>query len=106
MSDTPRTAWAGSTRRARLPRNWTRLRRRVVRRARRQCEAVVHGRRCPAVGTDVDHVVRGDDHSLANLQLLCLEHHAAKTQAEAQQARAEQGRTARRPDEPHPASRR
>lgn len=99
-------AWPPTDRRARLPPNWERLRARVIRRAGGQCEASTNGRRCPTPGTDVDHITRGDDHDLDNLQLLCRDHHNVKTSAEAQQARREQRQTSQRPQEQHPARRR
>lgn len=97
--------WASSSRSARLPANWQKLRGNVKRRAGGQCEAVEFGRRCAEPGTDCDHVIPNDDHDLANLQWLCGAHHKAKTAREsaaaARVARASRpGR--RRPREPHP----
>lgn len=86
--------YSGSTRRARLPRDWHTLRRRVITRDRGRCV------QCGAPGTDVDHITHGDDHRLANLQLLCHPCHNTKTQAEAQAAR--QAKSTRRPPQPHP----
>ncbi|MEU9400643.1 HNH endonuclease signature motif containing protein [Streptomyces sp. NPDC048242] len=83
-------AWATSNRRKRLPANWEKLRQRVIRRAGGRCQAALldTGQRCDYPGTDVDHIVRGDDHALTNLQLLCRWHHKEKTQAESAAARA------------------
>ncbi|WP_412175206.1 HNH endonuclease [Kitasatospora griseola] len=53
------------------------------------CQGVLpQGGRCEAVGTEVDHIRPGDDHSLENLQLLCAWCHRQKTQAESSRARA------------------
>ncbi|MEU4221982.1 HNH endonuclease signature motif containing protein [Actinoplanes sp. NPDC026623] len=71
----------------------------VVRdRAGGQCEAVERGMRCPAPGTDCDHVRPGNDHSYANLQWLCGPHHAVKSAREGAQARV----PLHRPPERHP----
>jgi len=82
-----RVPWEGSSRRARLPADWQWRRRQVF---------AVHGdvcHVCELPGADeVDHVVAGDDHRLANLRPIhswrtpqrC---HVAKTAAEALAAR-------------------
>lgn len=100
---TGREAWAGSTRASRLPGDWETRRRRVRARAGGQCEHVGRSGRCPRPGAECDHIARGDDHSLDNLQWLCREHHAAKTQVEARQAR--QAQSPRRPARRHPGLR-
>jgi len=87
--------WAGSTRAHRLPGDWQSRRARVRRRAGDECQH--HdptGMRCPAPGNECDHINRGDDHSVGNLQWLCAAHHRAKTATEAGHAR--------RTPEPHP----
>lgn len=97
--------WQNSDRRARLPKNWHRLREQVRARAGGQCEQITNGQRCNAIGNECDHVQRGDNHSLSNLQWLCRPHHAAKSSAEGGSAprrptaiaRARAART-----EPHP----
>lgn len=71
-----RPAWQGSTRRSRLPKNWPTLRRKVLA-AQPTC---AHCHKLPA--TDVDHIVAGDNHDLANLQGLCSPCHTRKTVAE------------------------
>jgi len=78
-----RRAWQTSTRAARLPANWRKLTRIVKARAHATCE------RCgrPAPDGECDHVQRGDDHRLDNLQWLCRTCHRTKTLAEARQAR-------------------
>lgn len=57
-----RTPWAGSNRRARLPKNWRSMHERILRRDRRICHL------CGGPGADaVDHIEAGDNHSPANL---------------------------------------
>lgn len=91
--------WRGSDRKARLPYDWETRRRLVLERCGGQCEHRNEmGWRCAGRATDVDHIRRGDDHSLANLQGLCRSHHKAKT---AQEGVAAQPR-AKRPPSPHP----
>lgn len=82
-----RDAWTGSTRRARLPKDWARIRARVLRRDRYQCQAPG----CSARATDVDHIVNDDNHSESNLQALCAPHHKAKTARESARARRRVG---------------
>ena len=93
-------AWAGSTRSARLPRNWPQLRRAVKKRAGGLCEAHPHHPDCNGVGTECDHIHPGDDHRLANLQWLSPPCHRAKTLSEATEARATRSR--KRTPAPHP----
>lgn len=71
--------WKGSTRKGRLPGNWSSLRRQAKERAGGICEMVQYGYRCTEVGTDCDHVKPGDNHDLSNLQWLCRRHHLEKT---------------------------
>lgn len=72
-------AWSSSDRRQRLPTNWPALVAQVRRRAKGKCEAKHHAVGCTRVGRDVDHIKQGDDHSLANLQLLSGPCHDVKT---------------------------
>lgn len=94
--------WAGSDRKARLPSDWDERRAFALRRDGWRCCAMTAYGRCAQIATDVDHVQRGDDHSYANLQSLCAEHHRIKTAAEAVEARREKYTTPRRPPERHP----
>ena len=75
--------WAGSTRRSRLPKDWPRTRRRILRR-----DPV-----CKECGdrpsTQVDHVKPGDDHSDGNLQGICDPCHASKSGREGNAARGQ-----------------
>jgi 5-methylcytosine-specific restriction enzyme A len=91
--------WAESTRKWQLPPDWPERRQAVRLRAGGRCEAVADGRRCPQVGTDCDHIRRGHDHSLTNLQWLCTTHHRSKSGREGAAAQP----PLRRPPETHPA---
>lgn len=83
----PSRKWAGSTRRAQLPPNWTSIRRRILQRDRHRCT------QCGAPANQVDHITPGNDHSDANLRALCHDCHQAKTKVESAQARAAAQRT-------------
>jgi 5-methylcytosine-specific restriction enzyme A len=90
--------WRGSTRRARLPKDWPTIRARILQRDGHRCTKQTIDGRCDVAATDVDHVIPGDDHSDANLTSLCTDHHRAKTAREGARAVV---RRAREP-EPHP----
>jgi 5-methylcytosine-specific restriction protein A len=94
-------AWAGSDRRARLPRDWAKRRLKVKARAGGQCEWV-DGTRCQRPGNECDHIIPNDDHSLPNLQWLCTAHHKVKTQAEAKAATQRNKAAGHRAAERHP----
>lgn len=102
--------WETSDRRERLPADWPAIVGRIKRRARRtsklginQCERrLPSGKRCPRLGTDVDHVIPGDNHAETNLQLLCPTHHERKTVKEAAEGRRAFKRSKYRPSEEHP----
>lgn len=86
--------WIGSDRRDRLPADWSRIRKRILRRDGYQC---VHldpdsGERCTEHATDVDHIRPGDDHSETNLRSLCKWHHQKKSSHEGGVALAEMRR--------------
>ena len=85
-------SWDRSDRASRLPADWKTRREAVRKRAAGQCEWFDHNGRCPLAGAECDHVLRGDDHSLDNLQWLCGPHHRIKTQAEANAARPREKR--------------
>lgn len=72
-----RAPWEGSTRRARLPADWPRIRIRIL---ERDPICKICGRE---LSTDVDHVRAGDDHSDENLQGTCRRCHLTKTAREA-----------------------
>lgn len=98
-------AWSSaavSARKARLPADWRRRRAVVLDRAGHRCQALDSlGARCTERANQADHITRGDDHSLANLQALCEWHHDRKTAAEAAAVRTVRP-TRRRTPEPHP----
>lgn len=97
-------AWEGSTRRQRLPKDWPRIRRRIIRRDGGVCTALYSDeRRCELPGTDVDHIIPGDDHRDVNLQLLCTWHHARKSSSEGGSAAAQTRVSVHRPKPQHPA---
>jgi 5-methylcytosine-specific restriction protein A len=87
-------SWETSNRRQRLPVDWQKRRRHVLRRDRGVCHV------CGLPGaTGVDHVTPGDDHSLGNLAAIhnrpC---HAQKSSREGRAAQPKQ----RREPEPNP----
>ena len=99
-------AWSTSTRKQSLPKDWERIRGRILERDEHRCVALdAYGRRCKDQATDVDHIdqKRSWDHSPKNLQSLCRWHHAKKSSEEgneAMRARLEKADTLfRRPDE-------
>lgn len=96
-------AWESSDRASRLPKDWAQRRALVAARADGRCEAQLRdGSRCSAFGTDCDHVVHGDDHSLANLQWLCPWHHKRKTAREAAEDLAAARQRCMDSPRPHP----
>ena len=85
-----------------LPSDWSSRRLDVLRRDRFKCQ---HRDRedapiCGERANQVDHIVRGSDHSFANLQSLCQVHHARKTSKEGNDARREKYRTRDEPEKP------
>lgn len=104
--------WESSDRRQRLPENWGALIRAVKKRAREtspagfeQCEWRLPSRkRCPRTGSEVDHVIPNDDHSLRNLRLLCTHHHGKKSSREGFQAREAFKQSKYRTREEHPGT--
>lgn len=89
--------WHGSDRHDRLPSNWGSIRRRILARDPSCCSCHINP------STQVDHIVRGDDHDEANLQGLCAPCHAEKTAAEGNRARIR--RSNQRRPEAHPGMR-
>jgi 5-methylcytosine-specific restriction enzyme A len=89
-----------SGRRERLPDDWPLRRIRVLRRDGYRCQHrdAPGTPMCGAPANQVDHVERGDDHSLDNLRALCRRHHALKSSAEGNAAKPRR----RREPEPHP----
>jgi 5-methylcytosine-specific restriction protein A len=78
-----RKPWASSDRAQRLPRGWAKKRRYVLLRDPLCSICGVN------ISTECDHIKPGDDHSYDNLQGVCVPCHRAKSQAEAEAARAQ-----------------
>jgi len=78
-----------------MPKDWAKIRAQVIRRDHGTC--VICGR----PGNHVDHIQRGNNHSLNNLRLLCQHCHMARTGRDGGTARRQPRRRAR-PPEPHP----
>ncbi|WP_026211795.1 HNH endonuclease [Longispora albida] len=95
--------WAGSARAQQLPPDWPRRRARVLARDGYRCRAITeYDERCTEPADEVDHIRRGGDHRLSNLQSLCAWHHGKKSAREGAHA-ARLARPSRyRPREPHP----
>lgn len=84
-------SWESSDRRSRLPGDWPRRVAITKRNAGGRCEGLSfageerwHVPACSGVGTDCDHIVSGDDHSLSNLQWLSNPCHKRKTSHDSQ----------------------
>lgn len=97
-------AWSTSDRAARLPRDWSRRKAEVKRRDKGRCQAETHEPGCTGQGTEVDHITPGDDHRLANLQLLSEPCHRAKTARESAARNRDRAARRRRPHELHPGA--
>ena len=95
-------AWATSTRAARLPTDWAARKTRVYRRDHGRCQSTHHNPKCDGRGAEVDHIIRGDNHALDNLQLLNHWCHVDKTNAENAADRTARAAMRRRPVEKHP----
>lgn len=81
--------WSGSDRRSRLPADWVRIRARILKRDGYRCTHLDDlGERCAEPASDVDHVLRGDDHRDVNLTSLCGWHHRQKSSREGAAAKA------------------
>lgn len=96
--------WETSNRASRLPKDWAQRKARVKRRDHGRCQASKHNPRCNGKGTEIDHIRRGDNHSLFNLQLLNHYCHADKTKAENIADRKARAAMKRRPAEKHPGA--
>lgn len=95
--------WIGSTRRKRLPPEWESLRLQVLRRDSYRCQIQDSG--CKGIATDVDHILRGDNHSPKNLQAACSYCHNKKSSAEGHEAQRRKRARRLRPTDRHPGLR-
>jgi len=94
--------WAGSTRRRTLPPNWPGIRAAIIRRDQGRCQWHTDSGTCGKPATDVDHIRRGGGDHPSNLRSLCAPHHARKSSAEGNAARAERKAQRQRTPEAHP----
>lgn len=82
-------AWDTSNRRDRLPPDWEKRRKFVLRRDNNQCQhRDDYGRQCGEHANQVDHIIPNDDHSYTNLRALCEYHHSKKSSYEGGAAKA------------------
>jgi 5-methylcytosine-specific restriction enzyme A len=109
------TGWQGSTRKATLPRGWTTIRRRILRRdplcqwgsqpGDHELSPVPAGG-CSARSTDVDHTASRDDHRDEVLRGLCSAHHLTRSSHQGGRAYAQAAATRKaaryRTPEQHP----
>lgn len=96
-------SWSGSYRNLRLPCEWQSIRRRILDRDNYTCQMRLLG--CLITASDVDHIVRGDDHSDENLQASCTSCHAKKSSQEGNSRKRELRAKRLRPVERHPGRR-
>lgn len=94
--------WSSSDRRSRLPSDWESRRSQVLSRDDWLCQ--IEGPDCQVGATDVDHIRRGDNHSLGNLRAACSRCHSKKSSAEGNARKAELRSQRRRPRDRHPGS--
>lgn len=82
--------WSDSNRRDRLPPDWPKIVRRIMRRDGRMCQWKLEDGEtlCLAPASDVDHIKAGDNHADSNLRALCKRHHQFKSSQEGAQALA------------------
>ena len=96
--------WVSSSRRQRLPHNWRDIRLVVLERDNWTCQIQMQGI-CVGTAREVDHVQRGDDHSLNNLASACTPCHAKKSSLEGNARKRELRDRRRRLEERHPGER-
>ncbi|WP_459957300.1 HNH endonuclease [Nocardia sp. IFM 10818] len=98
----PLSGWTSSDRSSRLPSDWESRRSQVLRRDKGVCQ--IRSADCWKAATEVDHINRGDDHSLRNLRAVCAHCHARKSSAEGHARKAELRTRRRRVAERHPGA--
>ena len=96
--------WRSSDRASRLPADWPKIRRRILKRDGYACRWIENGLPYISRATDVDHVIPNDDDSDQNLQSLCGYHHGIKSSREGGQAFAARQRRRFRTPEKHPGA--
>jgi 5-methylcytosine-specific restriction endonuclease McrA len=99
----PAMGWETSNRNTRLPWNWKAVRVKVLTRDNKLCKLRYEG--CLIKATEVDHIVRGDNHSMENLRAVCSECHKKKTSVESRRERLKLRELKKRPAENHPGLR-
>jgi len=92
--------WDSSDRLARLPKNWDAIRSRVFKTKGTKCLIKFDG--CEIDATDVDHIVRGDDHTMKNLRPACSRCHQKKSSAEGNEVKKKMKAVGKRPVRRHP----
>lgn len=92
--------WADSDRGQHLPRNWHRIRARVLARDGWTCQ--IRGPRCTRIATEVDHIGDRCDHREHMLQSTCHTCHAWRTSQQSTEARVRANARSLRPSESHP----
>lgn len=98
-------SWKSAERKRELPANWEQLRLVVLERDDYRCRWIENGTRCNSHANHVDHIERGNDHRLSNLQSLCEAHHRRKTSREGKEARYGLAPRRGKRFEPHPGIR-
>lgn len=97
-------AWSTSDRASRLPPDWeSTIQPRILRRDQHKCQIAWPG--CQVEATEVDHIIRGDDHRDQNLRAVCERCHAKKSAKEGNEAKAKYKDLRSRPTERHPGLR-
>ena len=83
------SAWQNSNRRERLPADWPKRQRRILKRDHHQCQTYDKhtGRFCLESARQVDHKIPGDNHDESNLEAICDWHHDRKSSREGNDAR-------------------
>lgn len=96
-------SWTTSNRSSQLPWNWPAIRANVLARDSRLCQ--INGIGCSRRATEVDHIIRGNNHHYSNLRAVCTVCHKYKTGLEARQGRMRLKELRKRPREQHPGLR-
>lgn len=88
-----------SRRSAPLPRNWNRVRARIL---RRDPDCTLRINCCGAPSTEVDHIGAPGDHGDENLRGVCRSCHATRTGQQGAAVTNAKRLSRKRPPEPHP----